>query len=64
MKINDIIFLGFTRKELGAIRKQTGKTGEEEFSLDFTQEVADVVGVDVLTVIQPGGQVSLIKAGE
>ena len=40
MKINDIVFLG------------------------FTQEAADVVGVDVLTVIQPGGQVALIKAGE
>ena len=64
MKINDIVFFGFTRKELGAIRKQTGKTGEEEFNLDFTQEAADVVGVDVLTVIQPGGQVSLIRAGE
>lgn len=63
MKINDIVFFGFTRKELGAIRKQTGKTGEE-FNLGFTQEAADVVGVDVLTVIQPGGQVALIKAGE
>lgn len=64
MKINDIDFYGFTRKELGAIRKQTGKTGEEEFALDFIQKAADVVGVNVLTVIQPGGQVSLIKRGE
>ena len=64
MKINDIVFFGFTRKELGAIYKQTGKTEEEEFDPSFIQEATDVVGVDVFVFIQPGGQVSLIKAGE
>lgn len=43
MKINDIVFYGFSREELDAIRKETGKTGEEEFTVNFAQEVSDVV---------------------
>lgn len=64
MKIKEIVFFGFNRSELRQIRRGTGKSGEEDYSEDFTQEVADIVGVDILTLIQPDGQISLIKAGE
>lgn len=63
MKINEVVFFGFTQKELGDIRKGTSRSGNEEFDPGFTQEIADVIGVDVMTLIQPGGQISLIKAG-
>lgn len=64
MKINEVVFFGFTQKELEEIRKGTSRSGNEEFDLGFTQEIADLIGVDVMTLIQPGGQVALIKAGE
>ena len=64
MKINEVVFFGFTQKELGAIRKQTGKTAAEELDLGFVQDVADIAGADVMTLIQAGGQIALIKAGE
>lgn len=63
MKINDIVFCGFNRKELRAIRKQTGKSGEEELDMNFTQEVSDVIGADVAVFITPGSA-AIIKAGE
>lgn len=64
MKINEVVFFGFTQKELEEIRKRTSRSGNEEFDLGFTQEVADATGVDLITLIRPGGQVALIKAGE
>lgn len=63
-KINEVLFYGFTNKELERIRKEIGKTGEDEFNMAFTQEVSDLLGFDVLTIIQPGGRVDLMKAGE
>lgn len=63
-KINEVVFYGFTNKELETIRDKTGKTGEDEFNMAFTQEVSDLLGFDVLTIIQPGGRVNLMKAGE
>lgn len=62
MKINEVVFFGFTQKELEEIRKETKRTGNEEFTSDFAQEVADMVGMDVVTYFQPGGQVALIKS--
>lgn len=63
-KINEVVFYGFTNKGLERIRKETGKTGEDEFNVEFTQQVSDLLEVDVITIIQPGGRVSLMKAGE
>lgn len=62
MKINEVVFFGFTQKELEEIRKGTSRSGNEEFTSDFAQEVADMVGMDVVTYFQPGGQVALIKS--
>lgn len=62
MKINEVVFFGFTRKELEDIRRGTGRDSEDEFDLGFTQEITDVVGADAITLIQPGGQISIIKA--
>lgn len=63
MKINEVRFLRFNRKELRAIRKQTGKSGEEELDMNFTQEVSDIIGADVAVFIMPGST-AIIKAGE
>lgn len=63
MKINDISFFGFNRKELRAIRKETGKTGEEELDMNFTQEVSDIIGSDVAVFIM-SGSAAIVKAGE
>lgn len=64
MKISEVVFFGFTQKELEDIRKGTGRNGNEEFDPGFTQEVADIVGADAVTLIQPSGQISLVKVGE
>lgn len=64
MKTKEIVFRGFNRSELRQIKKRIGKSGEEDCNMNFVQEVADIVGADVFTLIQPDGQISLIKAGE
>lgn len=64
MKLSCVAFYGFNRKELENIRKETGLSGEEDFSLNFGQTVSDIVGFDVMTLVGPDGQISIIKAGE
>lgn len=63
MKLKDVIFAGFTKEELAEIRKVKG-TGEGEMSLTDSQDIADIIGSDVMSVIVPGGQAAIIKAGE
>ncbi|MCI6140434.1 MULTISPECIES: hypothetical protein [Clostridium] len=63
MKINEVRFLDFNRTELRAIRKETGKTGEEELTVGFTQDVADIIGADVAVFIMQG-TTAIVKAGE
>lgn len=63
MKINEVKFLGFNRTELRAIRKETGKTGEEELDVNFTQNVSDIIGADVAVFIMQGST-AIVKAGE
>ena len=63
MKINEVRFLGFNRNELRAIRKQTGKSGEDELTVCFTQEVADIIGADVAVFIIQGST-AIVKSGE
>lgn len=63
MKLKDVIFVGFTKEELAEIRKVKG-TGEGKMSLTDSQDIADVIGSDVMTIIVPGGQVAIMKAGE
>ena len=38
--------------------------GEREISLTDSQDIADIVEADVMTMITPGGQITFIKAGE
>ena len=61
MKLNEIIFCGFSKAELDQVREKTGKEGEEEYTIPFSQEVAEVVGSGVTTIISPDGAVALIR---
>lgn len=63
MKLKDAVFWGFTTKELEKVRKVKGQ-GEEEVVFSDSQEIADIVEADVMTMITPGGQITFIKAGE
>lgn len=63
MKLKDVTFWGFTQEELKQIRKEKG-SGEEEITLITSQDIADIVGFDVITIIAPGGQIAIMKAGE
>lgn len=63
MKLKDAVFCGFTKKELEKVRKAKG-LGEREISLTDSQDIADIVEADVMTMITPGGQIIFIKAGE
>lgn len=63
MKLKDATFCGFTKKELEKVRKVKG-SGEREISLTDSQDIADIVEADVMTVIRPDGQIAIIKAGE
>ena len=63
MKLKDAVFYGFTKKELSRIREAKG-LGEREISLTDSQDIADIVEADVMTMITPGGQITFIKAGE
>lgn len=64
MKLNDVEFYGFTRSELEHVRKETGKTGEEDITLSFGQTLADMFECSIATMIMPGDVVAIIKAGE
>lgn len=63
MKLKDATFWGFTKKELSRIHEAKG-SGEREVSLTDSQDIADIVEADVMTMITPGGQITFIKAGE
>lgn len=63
MKLKDAVFYEFTKKELARIREAKG-SGEREVSLTDSQDMADIVKADVITMITPGGQIAFIKAGE
>ena len=63
MKLKDATFCGLTKKELEKVRKVKG-SGEREISLTDSQDIADIVEADVMTVIRPDGQIAIIKAGE
>lgn len=63
MKLKDAVFWRFTTKELEKVRKVKGQ-GEEEVVFSDSQEIADIVEADVMTMITPGGQITFIKAGE
>lgn len=63
MKLKDATFWGFTKKELEQVRKVKG-SGEREISLTDSQDIADIVEADVMTMITPGGQIAIIKVGE
>ena len=63
MKLKDATFWGFTKKELEQVRKVKG-SGEREISLTDSQDIADIVEVDVMKVIRPDGQIAIIKVGE
>lgn len=63
MKLNEIVFLGFTKAEIARLRQETGRTGDEEVDLNFGQEVADLFGFDVGTLILPGNQTAVMKMG-
>lgn len=63
MKIKDVKLAGFTKREQERVRQMPGVGSEEEMFLNYGQMVADLIGVDIGTVIHPGGKVSLIKLG-
>ena len=63
MKLKDATFWGFTKKELAQVRK-VKESGERKISLTDSQDIADIVEADVMTMITPGGQITFIKAGE
>lgn len=63
MKLKDNVFWGFTKEELEEVRKVKG-AGDRQVSLADSQDIADIVGTDVMTIIVPGGKIAFIKAGE
>ena len=63
MKLKDATFWGFTKKELEQVRKVKG-SGEREVSLTDSQDIADIVEADVMTMLTPDGQITFIKVGE
>lgn len=62
MKLKDAIFYGFTDEDLEEIRKAKG-AGEED-ALDSSQDIADIIGSDVITMILPGLQITFIKGAK
>ena len=63
MKLKDATFWGFTKKALEQVRKVKG-SGEREVSLTDSQDIADIVEADVMTMLTPDGQITFIKVGE
>lgn len=63
MKLKDAIFYGFTDEDLEEIRKIKG-TSENEITFSDSQDIADIVGFDVATLIVPGGQIVFIKGAK
>ena len=63
MKLKDAIFYGFTDEGLEEIRKIKG-TSENEITFSDSQDIADIVGFDVATLIVPGGQIVFIKGAK
>ncbi len=61
MKLKDVVFWGFTAAEMEQIRA-AGGDGEKEYTIGFGQKVSDLIGADILTMITPGGNVSLFKS--
>ena len=62
MKLKDAIFYGFTDEDLEEIRKVKG-AGEEE-AIAASQDIADIVGAYVITMILPGFQITFIKGAK
>lgn len=60
-KLNEVTFYGFTRDELDAIRRHTALSGEDEFTLDFLQKVAGIIGYSISTLILTGHPITLVK---
>lgn len=63
MKLKDAVFWGFTTKELEKVRKVKGNE-DREITFSDSQEIADIVEANAMTIIAPGGQIAFIKAGE
>ena len=63
MKLKDAVFWGFTTEELDKVRKVNGN-GDREMAFSDSQDIADVIGSDVMVLITPGRQIAIIKAGE
>ena len=63
MKLKDAIFCGFTDEDLEEIRKAKG-AGENEITFSDSQDIADIIGVDVITMILPGFQITFIKGAK
>ena len=62
MKLKDAIFYGFTDEDLEEIRKVKG-AGEED-AIAASHDIADIIGVDVITMILPGFQITFIKGAK
>lgn len=63
MKLKDSIFFGFAKEELEAVRRVKGN-GDREMTFSDSQDIADIVGADVMVLIIPGKQIAIIKAGK
>ncbi len=64
MKLKEVVFIGFEKKELTQIRQQISEAGDEDYYLGFGQQAADVIGADIAAVILPVGRVVLVKVGD
>ncbi len=60
LQLSEIQFAGFTRQERRMIDRYIEKHGIREYTFSVVQEIADLIGRDVGTMIEPSGAIKLL----
>lgn len=58
--LSDIQLVGFTRQERRMINRYIEKHDIREYTFSVVQEIADLIGRDVGTMIEPSGAIKLL----
>ena len=60
LQLSEIQFSGFTRQERRMIDRYIEKHGIREYTFSVVQEIADLIGRDIGTMIEPSGAIKLL----
>ena len=63
MKLKDVTYYGFTRRELEEIFRLE-EDGEKEIPFHVCEQIRTVLGCDVMLTVQPNGEIGLVKMEE